>query len=121
MEKLTKREEEIMNFLWDHGPAFVKEIAKNHPEPKPHYNTLSTIVRNLEEKGFIDHENFGTTYRYFTTLSKDEYGHKSIKNSISKYFNNSYKAVVSKLVEDENLSLEDVQQLIDLAKQKKNK
>ncbi|SHI30865.1 Predicted transcriptional regulator [Tangfeifania diversioriginum] len=102
-----------MNVFWKKGPMFVKELKKEFSDQKLHYNTLSTIVRGLEEKGFIDHEQFGNTHRYFAALSKEEYKKKTLGNVVKKYFDNSYKNVVSLLVEEENISLEELKKLID--------
>lgn len=112
MKKLTQKEEEIMNLFWEKGPMFVKELKEFYTDQKLHYNTLSTMVRTLEEKGYIDHEQFGNTHRYFAAVSKEEYSKKTLGNVVKKYFNNSYKNVVSLLVEDENLSLEELKKLI---------
>ncbi len=113
MKKLTQKEEEIMNIFWEKGPMFVKELKALYSDQKLHYNTLSTIVRSLEEKGFIDHEQFGNTHRYFPALSREEYKKKTLGNVVKKYFDNSYKNVVSLLVEEENISLEELKKLID--------
>ena len=112
MKKLTQKEEEIMNVFWEKGPMFVKELKKEFSDQKLHYNTLSTIVRGLEEKGFIDHEQFGNTHRYFPALSEEEYKKKTLGNVVKKYFDNSYKNVVSLLVKEENISLEELKKLI---------
>lgn len=99
---------------------FVKELKEFYTDKKLHYNTLSTMVRALEEKGFVDHEQFGNTHRYFATITKEEYSRGTLGNVVKKYFNNSYKNVVSLLVEDENLSLEDLKKLIsEIEKNKK--
>lgn len=116
--KLTNREEQIMDFLWEQGPSFVKDIVSTLEDPKPHYNTISTIVRNLEQKGFVFHEDFGTTYRYFATITKEEYVKQNLKQDVRKYFNNSYKSLVSSLVESSDLSIEEVKELIELVKNK---
>lgn len=120
MKKLTKREEEIMNYLWDKGASFVKEIQNSFPDPKPHYNTISTIVRNLEEKDCIGHESFGHTHRYFAAISKDDYGRNAIKNYVKNYFDDSYKAVVTMFLEDENLDIEEIKDMIEKIKKSKN-
>ena len=112
MKKLTIKEEEIMNFFWEKGPMFVKELKALYPDQKLHYNTLSTMVRALAEKGYINHEQFGNTHRYFAAITKEEYSKGTLGNVVKKYFNNSYKSVVSLLVEEENLSLEDLKMLI---------
>ena len=113
MKGLTKREEEVMNILWTNGPLFVKEMLVFFDEPKPHFNTVSTIVRGLEEKGFIGHKSFGPTYQYFAQISEGDYGKHTIKNAVGKYFNNSYLNVVSSLVEEEQISIEELKELIE--------
>jgi BlaI family penicillinase repressor len=112
MKKLTIKEEEIMNLFWEKGPMFVKELKGFYPDQKLHYNTLSTMVRTLEEKAYVDHEQFGNTHRYFAAITKEEYRKGTLGNVVKKYFNNSYKNVVSLLVEEENLSLEELKKLI---------
>jgi len=120
MKKLTQKEEEIMNFFWDRGPMFVKELKELYAAQKLHYNTLSTMVRALEEKGFIGHEQFGNTYRYFAAVTKEEYSKKTLGSVVKKYFDNSYKNVVSLLVEEENLSLDDLKKLIEEIENQQN-
>ncbi|NDV65959.1 BlaI/MecI/CopY family transcriptional regulator [Bacteroides sp. 224] len=112
MKGLTIKEEEIMGFFWQKGPLFVKEILAFYDEPKPHFNTLSTIVRGLEEKGYLNHETFGNTYRYYAVIAEDEFHKGTLKNVISKYFNNSYLNVVSSLVQEEDISLKELKELI---------
>lgn len=116
--RLTNREEQIMDYLWEHGASFVKEIISMFDDPKPHYNTISTIVRNLEQKGYIDHEDFGSTYRYFASISKEEFVKKNVKLQVQKYFNNSYQSFISSLVESNDLSIEEIKELIELSKKK---
>ena len=112
MKGLTAKEEEIMGFFWEKGPLFVKEILAFYDDPKPHFNTLSTIVRGLEEKGYLAHEAFGNTYRYFAAVTQDEFRSKILQGVISKYFNNSYLSAVSTLVKKEEISVEELKQLI---------
>lgn len=114
--KLTNREEQIMNYLWENGESFVKDIISSFDDPKPHYNTISTIVRKLEKKGYVDHEDYGPTFRYFTTISKEDYVKNNVRQQVRKYFNNSYKSFISSLVESDDLSIEDIKELIELAK-----
>ncbi len=120
MKHLTNREEEIMELFWDKGALFVKEIIDFLEEPKPHYNTISTIVRTLEEKGFVGHEQFGNTHRYFAVISKEEFSKNTIKNMVGKYFNKSYASVVSMFVQEEKISIEEIQELIRQAQNAKN-
>lgn len=109
-----------MNLFWEKGPMFVKELKEFFQKQKLHYNTLSTIVRGLEEKDFIDHEQFGNTHRYFAAITKEEYRKSTLGRVVNKYFNNSYKNVVSLFVKDENLSLDELRKLIDEIENSKN-
>ena len=112
MNRITTKEEEIMNYFWEHGELFVKQILEFYPEPKPHYNTISTMVRTLEGKGFLGYHTFGNTYQYFPIISKEEYNRKNLSNMINMYFGNSYKRAVSALIEEEDLTLEELKDLI---------
>ncbi|GCB34155.1 BlaI/MecI/CopY family transcriptional regulator [Bacteroides faecalis] len=112
MKGLTAKEEEIMGLFWEKGPLFVKEMLAFYEEPKPHFNTLSTIVRGLEDKGFLAHFIFGNTYQYYAIVSEEEFRKRTLRNVVSKYFNNSYLSAVSSLVKEENISLEELKQLI---------
>ncbi len=113
MKSLTSKEEEIMNFFWEKGPLFVRELLEFYDEPKPHFNTLSTIVRTLEEKGFVAHKSFGNTYQYYATVTEEQFRNSTLKGVISKYFNNSYLGVVSSLVKEEEISLDELKKLIN--------
>lgn len=114
MEKLTNKEEEIMRVLWDLKKAFVKEVLAELPDPKPHYNTISTIIRNLEDKGYIRHEAFGKTHRYQPAVTKEDYRKTFMQKTISNYFENSYKNVVSFLAKEEKISVNELKEIIDL-------
>jgi predicted transcriptional regulator len=113
MKALTAKEEELMGFFWEKGPLFVKEMLAFYADPKPHFNTLSTIVRGLEEKGFLSHEAFGNTYRYYAVLSEEDFRKGTLRNVICKYFNNSYLSAVSSLVREEDISPDELRKLID--------
>jgi BlaI family transcriptional regulator, penicillinase repressor len=112
MKSLTAKEEEVMGFFWERGPLFVKQMVDFYEEPKPHFNTLSTIVRGLEEKGFLTHTAYGNTYQYFAQVSEEDFRKATLKNVIRKYFDNSYLGAVSSLVKEESISLDDLKQLI---------
>ena len=112
MKRLTAKEEEIMGFFWTKGPLFVKELLTFTTIHKPHFNTLSTIVRGLEEKGYLSHEAFGNTYRYFAIVTEDSFRTRTLKSVISKYFNNSFLGTVSSLVKKEDISIEELKELI---------
>lgn len=118
MKKLTQKEEEILTCFWSKGPMFVKELLDLQGEPKPHYNTLSTIVRTLEEKGYIDYKAYGNTYQYFAKITEADYRKNTLNNVIDKYFGNSYTRVVSTLIEEEKLSIDELQELIKQIKSK---
>ena len=118
MKRLTSKEEEILGYFWAKGPLFVRELLDLQEEPKPHYNTLSTIVRTLEEKGYIGYKVFGNTHLYYALISEDEYRKKTLKQVVDKYFDNSYTRVVSTLIEEEALTLDELQELIQQIKNK---
>ena len=107
-----------MGFFWEKGPLFVKEILAFYDEPKPHFNTLSTIVRGLEEKGFLAHHTYGNTYQYYALVRESDFSKRTLKSVISKYFNNSYLSAVSSLVKEEDISLDDLKKLIQEVEQK---
>jgi predicted transcriptional regulator len=121
MQKLTAKEEELMCFFWEKGALYVKDMLGFYEDPKPHFNTLSTIVRGLEEKGFLSHKTYGNTYQYYPVVSREEYSRVTLKNVISKYFDNSYLHAVSTLVKSEILSIEDLKQLIDEVERQSSK
>ena len=118
MQKLTNKEEEIMHILWKLEKAFVKEVMAEIKEDQPHYNTLSTIVRNLEEKGFVDHNAFGNTHQYFPIVSMEDYRKRFMNTAIDNYFNSSYKNLVSFFAEEEKISAEELREILDLIEKK---
>ncbi len=120
MEKLTNKEEELMKILWKLERAFVKEIAANMADPKPHYNTLSTVIRKLEDKGFVAHEAFGNTHRYFPLVKKADYRKKYMSSAIESYFEDSYKNVVSFFAKNEKISIEELKEIIEQIEKNKN-
>ena len=113
MEKLTAKEEEVLGFFWNHGEMCVKDILDFYDEPRPHFNTISTIVRSLEENGYVGHTQQGKTYRYYAVVAEEEMGKKTIGTVVSRYFRNSYLRVVSSFVEDGNIPVEDLRRLLD--------
>ena len=117
MKRLPAKEEEIMGYFWEKGPLFVKQLLEYYEEPKPHFNTLSTIVRGLEDKGFLSHNTFGNTYQYYAAVSETEYSKGTLKNVIAKYFNNSYLGVVSSLIKEEDISVDELRKLLDEVEQ----
>jgi len=110
-----------MNHFWDQGPLFVRELRELYPEPKPHFSTLSTQVRTLEEEGLIDHKSYGPTYQYFASVSRDEYKERTLIGLIDKYFDNSYLSAVSALVKEEKITVEQLKELIELVEKGESK
>jgi len=121
MEKLTNKEEDIMRVLWQLEKAFVKEVVAKLPNPKPHYNTISTIIRNMEEKGFVKHKAFGKTHQYYPSISKEEYRKNFMQKTIHHYFENSYKNVVSFFAKEEKISVDELKEIIKIIENNKNK
>ena len=118
MKELTKAEEEIMQVLWDLDEAFVKEIINELPEPKPAYNTVSTIVRILQQKGFVGHTPQGKSHKYHPLISKEAYTKSFMKGFVKKYFSGSYQQMVSFFTKEEKLSLKELEQLLKELKAK---
>lgn len=110
----------IMKMLWEHGPLFVREMLTYYPEPKPHFNTVSTLVRILEEKGRVAHESFGSTYRYYAVTKQEEMRDRSLKQVIADYFNSSYKSAVSALVDEEKISVEELKEIIRMVEDRES-
>lgn len=116
--QLTKAEEQVMQYLWELEKAFLKDILEQFPEPKPHTNTVSTILKVLKEKDFVHYEVFGRQHEYFPLVSKEKYSGKSMKSLVANYFEGSYTNAVSFLVEKNELSVEDLEMLLDELKNK---
>ncbi len=110
-----------MQCFWAHGPLFVRELVEMAPEPKPHFNTLSTMVRTLETKGYLSHKSFGSTYQYYPVVSEAEFSRRTLGNVISRYFENSYMGAVSALVEEEKISVDDLRELLDRIENQSNR
>jgi len=119
MQKLTNKEEEIMHILWRLEKGFVKDVLAEITEDKPHYNTLSTIIRNLEEKGYVSYNAFGKTHQYYPIISKETYKTKYMNTAIENYFNNSYKNVVSFFASEEKISINELKEIIELIEKNK--
>ncbi|HMI06348.1 MAG TPA: BlaI/MecI/CopY family transcriptional regulator [Flavobacterium sp.] len=118
MQKLTNKEEEIMHVLWKLEKAFVKEVMAEMTDD-PHYNTLSTIIRNLEEKGFVSHNAFGNTHQYFPVVKKEEYRKRFMNTAIDTYFNSSYKNMVSHFAKEDKISAAELREILEMIEQKK--
>lgn len=115
---LTEKEAPIMHMLWEHGPMFVREMVELYPEPKPHFNTVSTLVRILEDKGYVAHDVVGTSHRFYAVAKKRDFRDRSLSEVIRDYFDNSYKSVVSALAQEEKISVDELREIIDLIERK---
>lgn len=113
MKRLTAKEEQVMRIFWDRGPMFVRDLLEYYEEPKPHYNTVSTLVRGLEEKGMIGYKAYGNTYQYYALVLEKDYKSSAIKDAVSHYYNNSYASVVSSFIEEEEISIEELKAIIE--------
>ena len=118
MKVLTKAEDEIMQVLWELDSAFVKDIITKLPEPKPAYNTVSTIVRILQQKGFVGHEIHGKSHKYHPLITKDAYTRSFMKGFVTRYFSGSYQQMISFFTKEDNLSLNELEQLLKELKDK---
>jgi predicted transcriptional regulator len=122
MKELTKAEEEIMQVLWTMGSAFIKDIITKLPEPKPAYTTVSTIVRILQQKGFVGHKAHGQSHKYHPLITKPNYTRLFMKGFVKRYFGGSYEQMVSFFTREDNISLNELEKLLkDLKKNKSKK
>ncbi len=112
MKQLTKAEEEIMQILWQLQKANVKAIIEEFPKPKPAYNTVSTIVRILESKGFVDYEKRGKGHIYFPLVQQQEYSNQSINKLVDNYFQGSFKSMVSFFMKNNDISLKELESVL---------
>lgn len=116
MKQLTKAEEEVMHLLWELQKTNVAGIIEKLPEPKPAYNTISTIVRILEDKGFVDHEKVGKGHVYFPLIKKSEYSNQSINKLVNGYFQGSFKSMVSFFMKENDISLSELEEILNKIK-----
>ncbi|WP_104384893.1 BlaI/MecI/CopY family transcriptional regulator [Sphingobacterium sp. HMA12] len=118
-KELTKAEEQIMQELWEMERGFVKDIIDRLPEPKPAYNTVSTIVRILETKGFVSHESFGKSHQYLPKISKEEYKKGITGKLLNNYFDNSPKSMLSYFLEENKLDVKELDDILSIIRQNK--
>lgn len=121
-KKLTEKEAEVMQNLWSKGPQTIRELLATYDDPKPHFNTVSTIVRILIDKGYVAHvgERNGA-YTYGATVESSDFCGRSLAQLVKNYFNNSYRSVVSALVEDEKISVDELREIIDMVERNNKK
>ncbi|WP_200979042.1 BlaI/MecI/CopY family transcriptional regulator [Echinicola sp. 20G] len=116
MRELTRAEEQVMQILWDIEKGFVKDILAKMSNPKPAYNTVSTIIRILERKGFVKHKAYGKSHEYYPIVTKDQYRSFSIKNLLSGYFGGSFSKLASFFAKDEKMDINELEKLMNEVK-----
>lgn len=114
MRELTRAEEQVMQVLWKLKKGFVKDILEHFDDPKPAYNTVSTIVRILQDKGFVDHKAYGRTHEYFPVVSKDEYSKSHLSAFVNDYFSNSYGKLVSFFARESKISVKEMEEIMKI-------
>ncbi|UOR04515.1 BlaI/MecI/CopY family transcriptional regulator [Hymenobacter aerilatus] len=117
LPELTRAEEQVMQVLWQRGPSFVKDVLPELPAPTPAYTTVSTIIRILEQKGFVGHEAFGRTHRYYALVAQDAYRRFSLTKLLGGYFGGSFSRLVSFFAQEENLDARQLDELLRHAQQ----
>lgn len=120
MKQLTKAEEEVMHVLWQLEKTNVAAVIDELPEPKPAYNTVSTIIRILEDKGFVSHEKVGRGYLYFPVVQKADYSNQSINKLVDGYFQGSFKSMVSFFMKKNDMSLKELEAILKEIDKKEN-
>lgn len=120
IKELTRAEEQVMQILWQLKEAMVKEIIDKMPDPKPAYNTVSTVVRVLEGKGVVDHKAYGNSHVYFPLISEADYKKFTVNKVMSNYFDNSYKSLVSFIADEKKLGVKELDELAELINKLKN-
>jgi BlaI family transcriptional regulator, penicillinase repressor len=113
MKQLTKPQEQIMTILWDIQKGFIKDIIDQLPPPKPAYNTVSTVIRVLEKKGYVGHTQYGNTYQYFPLVEQKDYGKFSLNSFLKSHFGGSFQQLLSFFVQENNLTGQQLDELID--------
>ncbi len=111
-QTLTNKEEMLMNIFWKHGSLFIRDVISYLPEPRPHYNTVATLVKFLEEKGFLEREPMANSFRYKVKTSERQYRGRTVSEVVSQYYDNSYTSLVSQFVEEEKIDLDELKALI---------
>ncbi len=119
-DQLTDKEEELMRLLWEHGPMFVSRLVELYPEPRPHFNTVSTVMRRLESKGFVAHDEIAGSFQYYPVAKMESFRSRSLGRIVKSYFKGSYYGAVSALVAEEKITADELRELLDMVEQKSN-
>ena len=116
MVKLAKREEQIMQVYWDLNKAFIRDVIPLLPDPKPHYNSVATMVKILEDKGFLAHETTGNMHCYFPVISREDYQKFALKDVVSQYFDNSYPRMLAFFAKEQNMTEKELNEIVQIIK-----
>ncbi|AIZ62639.1 transcriptional regulator [Hymenobacter sp. DG25B] len=119
MERLTQPEEEAMQVLWQLGGGFIKDVLERLPAPPPPYTTLASTIRNLERKGYLQSEKLGNTYRFTPRIAAEDYRKRFMSTFVGDYFKNSYKELVSFFAQDQKISAQELQEIIEMIERQK--
>jgi predicted transcriptional regulator len=117
MKKLTKAEEQVMHILWELREGLVKDVIKEFPDPKPAYNTVSTVIRVLEKKGFVRHKAYGNTYVYFPDIPKEEYARVHFMDFVKEYFNDSFPKMAAFFAREKNLDISEMEEILQMTEE----
>ena len=110
--KLTAKEEALMRIFWDHGPLFIRDLISYLPDPKPHYNSVATLVKFIEEKGFVEREPMANSFRYKVKISEQQYRGDTVSELVARYYGNSYFSLVSQFAKEDKIDLQELKELI---------
>lgn len=119
-QELTRAEEEVMQILWKLGKGFVKDIVEEYPDSKPAYNTVSTIVRILEKKGFVSHKAYGKTHEYHPLVARDDYRKYYLNNMLNNYFGGSFRQLASFLISSNNIDTKELEEILKITGKDQN-
>jgi predicted transcriptional regulator len=121
MTRLTRAEEQVMQFLWELGEGMTKDVISHFPDPKPAYNTVSTVIRVLEKKGFVDHKAYGKTHVYFPVVEKEAYARVQFMGFMKDYFNNSFPRMAAFFAREKNLDISEMEEILKMTEEEINK
>ena len=121
MNRLTRAEEQVMQILWEMGEGMTKDVISRFPDPKPAYNTVSTVIRVLEKKGFVDHKAYGKTHVYYPLVEKESYARIQFMGFMKDYFNNSFPRMAAFFAREEDLDISEMEEILKMTEEEINK